>query len=46
MLLPECLDDYVSADNPVRVVDAFIDMEPRLQPKPSDHTFLVADFEV
>ncbi len=25
-LLPECLDDYVDDDNPVRVVDAFIDM--------------------
>jgi transposase len=25
-LLPECLDDYVGEDNPVRVVDAFIDM--------------------
>ncbi len=25
-LLPECLDDYVAEDNPVRVVDAFIDM--------------------
>lgn len=25
-LLPECLDDYVDADNPVRVVDAFVDM--------------------
>ena len=24
-LLPECLDDYVTADNPVRVVDVFID---------------------
>ena len=24
-LLPECLDDYVSEDNPVRVVEAFID---------------------
>ena len=23
--LPECLDDYVAPDNPVRVVDAFID---------------------
>lgn len=23
--LPECLDDYVGADNPVRLVDAFID---------------------
>jgi transposase len=25
MLLPECLDDYVTEDNPVRVVDVFID---------------------
>ena len=25
ILLPECLDDYVGEDNPVRVVDAFID---------------------
>jgi transposase len=24
-LLPECLDDYVSEDNPVRVVDAFVE---------------------
>jgi transposase len=24
-LLPECLDDYVTEDNPVRVVDAFVD---------------------
>ena len=24
-LLPECLDDYVAEDNPVRVVDVFID---------------------
>jgi transposase len=24
-LLPECLDDYVTEDNPVRVVEAFID---------------------
>ena len=24
-LLPECLDDYVSDDNPVRVVDAFVE---------------------
>ena len=23
-LLPDCLDDYVTEDNPVRVVDAFI----------------------
>jgi transposase len=25
-LLPECLDDYVEDDNPVRVVEAFVDM--------------------
>ena len=25
ILLPECLDDYVGEDNPVRVVEAFID---------------------
>ena len=25
-LLPECLDDYVENDNPVRVVDVFVDM--------------------
>jgi transposase len=24
-LLPKCLDDYISEDNPVRVVDAFVD---------------------
>src|SRR5580700_4127030 len=24
-LLPDCLDDYVTEDNPVRVVDAFVD---------------------
>ena len=24
-LLPECVDDYVGEDNPVRVVDAFVD---------------------
>jgi transposase len=24
-LLPECLDDYVTEDNPVRVVDVFVD---------------------
>src|SRR5260221_13819977 len=24
-LLPECLDDYITEDNPVRVVDAFVD---------------------
>jgi hypothetical protein len=25
LLLPEAVDDYVSADNPVRFIDAFID---------------------
>jgi transposase len=29
-LLPECLDDYISEDNPIRVVDVFVD-ELRLQ---------------
>ncbi len=24
-MLPECLDDYVSEESPVRVIDAFID---------------------
>lgn len=24
-LLPECLDDFIGADNPVRVIDAFVD---------------------
>ena len=23
-LMPECLDDYVAEDNPVRVIDAFV----------------------
>ncbi len=26
MLLPECLDDYVGKDSPVRAIDAFVDM--------------------
>lgn len=26
MLLPECLDDYVDENNPVRAIDAFVDM--------------------
>src|SRR3974390_3478582 len=25
LLLPDCLEDYVSDDNPVRVIEAFID---------------------
>ena len=24
-LLPECLDDYIDEDNPVRIVDVFVD---------------------
>ena len=28
-LLPACLDDYVTEDNPVRVIDVFIDERPR-----------------
>ena len=24
-LMPECLEDYIGPDNPVRVVDAFVD---------------------
>src|SRR5689334_18145871 len=24
-LLPECLDDFIAEDNPVRIVDAFVD---------------------
>ncbi|MGJ7558719.1 transposase, partial [Variovorax sp. RB3P1] len=24
-LLPECLDDYIGQDNPVRIVDAFVE---------------------
>lgn len=24
-LLPDCLDDYIGQDNPVRVVDAFVE---------------------
>ena len=26
--------------------DSYIDLEPRLKPKPSDHTFMVADFDL
>ena len=25
-LFPECLDDWIDEDNPVRVIDAFVDM--------------------
>ncbi|MBL6948896.1 MAG: transposase, partial [Rhodospirillales bacterium] len=47
-LLPECLDDFIGADNPVRVVDVFIDeldlgelgfdrVRPRATGRPSYH---------
>ena len=26
ILLPDCLDDYVDDDNPVRAIDAFVEM--------------------
>ena len=39
--------DHILATKPVAdaAVDAFIDLEPRLQEKPSDHTFLCARFD-
>lgn len=47
-LLPECLDDFIAEDNPVRVVDAFVDeldlrelgfegAEPAVTGRPSYH---------
>src|SRR6188768_3455644 len=47
-LLPECLDDYIAEDNPVRVVDAYVEeldlqglgfegAEPALTGRPSYH---------
>ena len=47
-LLPECLDDYIGIDNPVRVVDAFVEelqlqelgfesAEPAVTGRPSYH---------
>jgi exodeoxyribonuclease-3 len=40
--------DHLMATRPLaaRCRDAFIDLEPRLREKPSDHTFLVGDFDV
>ena len=40
--------DHLLATPPLanRCRDAFIDLEPRLREKPSDHTFLVADFDI
>ena len=39
--------DYVLATAPLanRSIDCSIDVEPRLKEKPSDHTFMVAEFE-
>lgn len=39
--------DYVLATPPLaeKSVDCFIDVEPRLKEKPSDHTFMMAEFE-
>jgi exodeoxyribonuclease-3 len=40
--------DHILATPPLarRSLDAWIDLGPRLQPKPSDHTFLAAEFDV
>jgi exodeoxyribonuclease-3 len=40
--------DHILATKPLaaKSVDAWIDLKPRLAQKPSDHTFLVADFNV
>ena len=39
--------DYILATTPLagKSVDCFIDVEPRLKEKPSDHTFVVAEFK-
>jgi exodeoxyribonuclease-3 len=39
--------DHILATRPMaeKSVKSWIDMEPRLLPKPSDHTFLVAEFQ-
>ena len=47
-LFPECLDDYIAEDNPVRVIDVFVDeldlaglgfagLEPKETGRPSYH---------
>ena len=51
ILLPDCVDDYVDDDNPVRAVDAFVDMldlaalgfdvEPIIRQRCSSSTFTV-----
>ena len=52
-LLPECVDDYIGQDNPVRVIDAFVDevdlaelgfngTTPSLTGRPSYHPGVIA----
>lgn len=40
--------DHILATPPLarRSTDSFIDLKPRMEPKPSDHTFMVADFDL
>ncbi|MDI6774317.1 MAG: exodeoxyribonuclease III [Verrucomicrobiota bacterium] len=40
--------DHILATTPLarKCSDAWIDIQPRLEPKPSDHTFVVAEFEM
>lgn len=40
--------DHIMATPPLakKSIDSYIDLEPRLKDKPSDHTFLVADFDI
>jgi exodeoxyribonuclease-3 len=40
--------DHIWATRPLtaRSVDARVDLEPRRQPRPSDHTFVLADFDI
>lgn len=40
--------DHILATKPIaeKSVDAYIDLKPRLQERPSDHTFVVAEFRI
>ena len=51
-LLPECLDDWIDEENPVRVIDAFVDaldlgdlgfggVEPAATGRPSFHSSIL-----
>jgi len=53
--LPKALDrglgwriDHICATKPVanKSVDSYVDLEPRSKTKPSDHTFIVAEFDI